>query len=278
MKKNLLLFGFVITNFYVFSQQTIYSASDLVTFSQWTFLDSDGDGWNWEVDDIPSYEGLEFQGALIKSFSLQPYNFDPLTPDNYAYSIPVSSEGYENLSLRFKRLSTGVITKHEEHYSVYAISATSSANLEIALLTATPLYTETIEVGRTLEERTVDLSFLDGMDSIYIVFRHYNCTDEFFMIIDDVILEGNTSSASIADYKEQKLSVFPQPMNNSVTLSTEEEIASIVLIDQSGKIVIQEINLATNKYVLNTQNLSKGVYFLKVQTSSGAIYTQKCVK
>ncbi len=280
MKKNVLLLYFsVVTALCTNAQQIIYTAFNYETFRHWTFLDSDGDDFNWEIIDRSTYEGLELQGDLINSFSLQPYNFDPLTPNNYAYSVPVNCTAFENVSLRFKRLSTGVATKHAEKYSIYAMRATSTAELELALPTAIPLYTETIEVGRILEERTVDLSFLDGMDSVYIVVRHHDCTDQFFLTIDDVIVEGNISTASINEVKiSEQLKVFPQPMNHKLTVSYNEEIASISLFDKSGKLVQTTSNLNSKSHVIMTEDLSPGVYILKVQTASGTVLTQKCVK
>gem|GEM_PF-2128374 len=279
MKNMLLILGFALFTIVSIAQQTIYTANDYPSFSDWTFLDSDGDGWNWEVDSEPSYEGLEFQGVLIKSFSLQPFNFEPLNPDNFAYSIPLNFHGYDNVSLSFKRLSTGVTSKHEEHYSVYAIRAESSSELEMALFTAIPFYSETIETGRTLEEKTVDLSVFDGMDSIYIIFRHYNCTDEFFMIIDDVIVEGDTNSASIESNNQViKASIFPQPMNAKLMVELEEKIASVVLLDLNGKIVRQVNEVDAHKATINTENIKSGVYIIKIVSESGRLYSQKCVK
>lgn len=279
MKKNLLLVGFAATTLFASAQQTIYSANNAATFGAWTFTDFDNDGNNWAIQDQSTVQGLATQGDLLTSYSLNPSNFNPLTPNNFASSSPIDCSAYQNLSLRFKRESGGAPTAEAEKYSVYVISAASQPALAAALTTATPVFTETITIGRELVEKTIDVSALDGMNNVYIVIRHYDCTNQYFLAIDDVVLEGDMTSALTTDLSnDQKVSVFPQPMNNSLTISIEEEITSIVLIDQSGKIVSEIQGVKSSSYNMNTENINSGIYILKVESASGAIYTQKCVK
>lgn len=279
MKKHLILMGFAATTMLASAQQTIYSANDAATFGAWTFVDADADANNWAVQDQSSVQGLGAQGDLLTSFSLNPSTFNPLTPNNFASSTPIDCSTFENLSLRFKREAAGAPGAEAEKYSIYAISAANQGALTTALLTATPVYTETVAVSRVLDEITVDLSALDGMNNVYIVIRHYDCTGQFFLAIDDVILEGDTSSSSISDLsQDQKISIYPQPMTTTMTVSMDEEIATIAVIDQNGKIVNELNEVKSKSITLNTESLKNGVYILKVESTSGAIITQKCVK
>ncbi len=278
MKKSLLLFGFAATTMVASAQQTIYSADGAATFGTWTFTDVDVDGNNWAPIDRSSTQGLGGKGVSLVSYSINPSTFAALTPDNYATSTPINCSGYENLTLKFNRVAGGTPAASAENYSVYAVSAANPTALAAALATATPVFTETVVIGKELVGKTVNLSSLNGMNNVYIVFRHHNCTEQFFIAIDDVILEGTAIPASINDMNETKMSVYPQPMTNSLTISNEEEIASVVLIDQNGKTVLQKYDIAAKSILLNTENISEGVYILRVQTTSGAVLTQKCVK
>lgn len=279
MKNHLLLMGFAATTLFASAQQTIYSANNSAGFGTWTFLDVDNDGNNWAIQDQSSVQGLGAQGDLLTSYSLSPSTFNPLTPNNYASSAPINCSTYENLSLRFKREAAGAPSAEAEKYSVYAVSAANQGALVTALASATPLYTETIAVGRELLERTVDLSSLDGMNNVYIVIRHYDCTGQYFLAIDDVVLEGDMTSASLTNLtSDSKIQVYPQPMKNSMTVSIDENISTITLIDQSGRIVLSENNVNASTFIVNSESFDPGIYLLQIEGDSGTIFTQKCIK
>jgi len=277
MIKRLFFSGITLIALAANGQQTIYLANDLNSFGNWTFIDGDTDGNNWAIEDQSTTQGLDLQGDLLTSFSLNPSNFNPLTPDNFALSTPINCSNHENLSLKFKRTSAGAPGAEAESYSVYAINAASQAALLASLSSATPLYTETITVGKELVLRTIDLSSLDGMSDLYIVFRHHNCTGQFFLAIDDVVLEGSMTSASIINLSLD-MSIYPQPMSGNLTISMEENIKNLLLINQIGEIVFQENGINSKSFIVNTENLSNGLYFLKVTDESGSVYTKKCVK
>src|SRR5690606_25481701 len=115
--------------------------------------------------------------------------------------------------------------------------------------------------------------------NVYVVFRHYDCTDQFFLVIDDIIVEGDMTSASLTSLSDnQNISIYPQPMNENLTIELADEIESIVVVDQNGRDVLQETNINLNTITLNTNSLKSGVYFIKITSTSGHILTQKCVK
>lgn len=278
MKKSLLLFGFAATTMLASAQQTIYSANNQATFGAWTFADVDGDGNNWVVEDKSTTQGLESQGYSLNSWSLSSM-FNPLTPNNYASSPAINCTGYQNISLRFKREAGGAPGAEAEKYSVYALTAANPAALAAAMLTATAIHTELITVGKELVEVTVDLpAALDGMNNVYIVMRHYDCSGQYFLAIDDLVVEGDMIPAAVNTLNKDNVTIFPQPMNGSLNISIGEDIASVTLVDQNGKTVFEKADIASSKYEMNTENLSEGIYILKIQASSGSVYTQKCVK
>ena len=128
----------------------------------WATLDADGDGQAWIL-----YEGT------IQSAS---YNSVALFPDNWLISpqfeIPVTGN-YE---------VTWTATAQDqswpaEHYGVY-ISTTGYAD------TANYTLLQEWTLGTGIFNPVIDLSNYAG-ESIYIALRHFNCTDQFRLSIDD---------------------------------------------------------------------------------------------
>lgn len=68
-----------------------------------------------------------------------------------------------------------------EHYAVMLSTTTN----QTASFTTT-LYSETLS-SATWFQRTIDLSAYAGQN-VYIAFRHYDCTDQFVLKLDDVLL------------------------------------------------------------------------------------------
>ena len=70
---------------------------------------------------------------------------------------------------------------------------------------------------------------------------------------------------------EQSITLFPNPSNNSVPISTELTISSVKIVNSLGQLMHQ---------FNNTQNIdlhayAKGTYFLQIETKKGNIYFKK---
>jgi len=70
---------------------------------------------------------------------------------------------------------------------------------------------------------------------------------------------------------EQSITLFPNPSNNSVSISTELTISSVKIVNSLGQLMHQ---------LNNTQNIdlhayAKGTYFLQIETKKGNIYFKK---
>jgi hypothetical protein len=82
-------------------------------------------------------------------------------------------------------------------------------------------------------------------------------------------------SFGIDENETLKVSVFPNPANDFITINTEEVIEKITILDVSGKTVFSQ-EKGLNKRV-NIQHLPSGVYFLTVE-SSNSVGTTKFIK
>ena len=175
------------------------------TLGGWRSLDADGDGYGWynTAEQIgPGYGYKDDYCAMSHSFySYVTENGNqygmPLTPDNYLvtekkYAITESSQ----LSFLVCALDP---KSHAEHYGV-AITMVDNASAEDFFT----IFEETI-VNEKIDEwdgmtpqtewvlRTVDLSKYAG-EEVYIAIRHFNCSDQFVINVDDIALTSGEKS------------------------------------------------------------------------------------
>ena len=150
--------------------------------STWTLIDADGDKQTWWASYGVSFETPPGNGgtdcALSESFSND--MMSALKPDNYMVTpaIEVPNATYT--------LTWYVAASDPEFpadkYSVYAGTLEGGKFSPIG----DALHTEVISSG-DFQERSVSLEAYKGQ-TIYIAFRHYDCTDEFMMKLDDVMI------------------------------------------------------------------------------------------
>lgn len=95
--------------------------------------------------------------------------------------------------------------------------------------------------------------------------------------IKDVYGQLNPTAAalSVDDFFSSKVSVYPNPVNEFVTISSELEINKLEIYNLLGKRVISSSKLVDNN--LDISSLSKGVYLLKL-TSGESVATRKLIK
>ncbi|MBR4636695.1 MAG: choice-of-anchor J domain-containing protein [Clostridia bacterium] len=133
----------------------------------WIFTDADGDGnnWSWVEESSNAHGGSH----AIRSDSY--LNGTALTPDNWAISPEFTlPEGEAQLSLWIRNFSA----TYPETFRIYIGDGNG-------LVPAT----DDMEVGSGYENITVDVSAYAGTTT-RLAIRHYNCTDQFRMYVDDV--------------------------------------------------------------------------------------------
>ncbi|MCE3295486.1 MAG: hypothetical protein K0R65_1200 [Crocinitomicaceae bacterium] len=161
----------------------------------WTVIDADNDGMQWQVMDITGFNtGFDSQGGVALSASLIP-GTPGYTPDNMIITpnIDLSAiTGGNTAQLTFKAGSdmSTASGSYQEHITVYAVTGSTLPEI----LAATPVLSETLTAGRTMLTYTVNLNSFAGQ-TIKIVFRHHNCTDESAIFLDDVNVSGTAATA-----------------------------------------------------------------------------------
>ena len=146
---------------YVFPSKTWdFNTED--QFNEWTIIDNDGDGNNWHYSSSGGHSG-----GCAESNSYGP---GVLTPDNFLISPKVPLKG--TLTLWAGQYSSS----YPDNFAVYIID--SEDNL--------------VKIGgdyapTSWTQYSFDLSQYNGQIG-YIVIRHYNCTNQYRLRIDDITL------------------------------------------------------------------------------------------
>jgi hypothetical protein len=180
---------------------------DVDTLDEWLLIDADGDGFYWNYN----YQtNLAAHSGTGKMFS-QSYDSETsaaLTPDNWVFTPAITLASSNNYLSFWVVPQDGAYPK--EHYGVYVTTSApqSAADLDACTKilegTLTQGY-QTSSVGPkavgTWENPIVKIpSEFDGK-TVYIAFRHFNCTDWFYINLDDVLVtKGEPSAAASSLY------------------------------------------------------------------------------
>ncbi len=259
----------------------IYTANDSASFSTWSGVDLDGDGNGWGILNLATafttptaLMTAQGEAAISQSW----IGTGPLTPDNLFISPVIDLSGTVGATLEFKvgNPETTASGWYEEHYAVYITAdAAAFAAAAAAGTFPTPELEKTLAAGDTMFTETIDLTAFAGQSSVYIIFRHYDCTDENFLILDDLVVTGDY--ASVEENSLKVLSAYPNPANDVLNISLSNNASSVSIISLDGKVVYTE-SINTNNIALNVADLTSGIYFYQVTTAEGEKITNKFVK
>ena len=158
--------------------------------NEWTFVDKDGDGYNWmwnQLNTAPeAYEGT----GCIYSNSYVNY-FGEVNPDNWAISPEFTIPANASSATLSWYAAPQDPDYPGEHYGVYVGTGTDTANY-------TQLFEETISYSG-YKNTTVDLTAYAGQ-TIRVAFRHFNCTDMFILNLDQVEVFATAGDQPVEEY------------------------------------------------------------------------------
>ena len=266
MKKHLFSLAIFASMIAVNAQTVIWSDNfDDEDLSDWTILDEDGDGYEWETVVL---EGLS---PAIASYSYDNATFTPLTPDNWIISPAIDLSGVSGSTLKYL-VKTQDPSWPNETYSVYVSTDFSFNGVE-------PLLTEnaaTNGVGGVFYDKEIDISDFDGESTVYVAFRHHDSNDMFSLHIDDVSIEGE-ETAAVTDLNGAKSAIYPNPVVDTFNVEVSSKFnannLSVTVTDMTGKVV--KTFGAASSY--NVSDLAAGVYVVKI-TDGKNTDTKKIVK
>ena len=160
------------------------------TTDNWTAIDSDGDGYGWVLGSATSGVYLESGSNVTDQVSGHNSSTDmmvsgswtdatttTLTPDNWLISPQVTLGG--SFSLYARPFYT---TYFPEHFGIY-VSTTSNSDVNTFTLLG-----EWTLGAEDWKQYSVDLHGYQGQSG-YIAVRHFNCSDNFAILVDDFELD-----------------------------------------------------------------------------------------
>ena len=214
MKKTTFLLTLLFTSLCGFAQTTYYSQDfESGDLSGWTTTDLDGDGFEWSVLDASGINSAFGTGALV-SFSYDDAGVVALTPDNLVTSpaIDLSAVTDSNLYLFFDQNVSA--SWPADKYSVYVTTSNDPADISAA----TPVLTVTPANG-TLTNKFINITSFIGQ-TVYVSFRHYDCTDQYYLVLDNVIIKSlGSNDAQLVSAKLNRYSVLST--DNTLTLTVK---------------------------------------------------------
>lgn len=74
------------------------------------------------------------------------------------------------------------------------------------------------------------------------------------------------------------LSVYPNPVRESLNVTSDNEISSVSIVNIVGQEVLKVNNIDHHRADINTSGLDTGIYFIKVTDANGANSSRKIIK
>ena len=237
-----------------------FESSD--NFSCWEFIDQDGDGIGWMA--ASQAIGPVAHGGN-DSYGSASYvnNYGPLTPDNYMITpkITIPAEG-----ATIEWWDYGVDNNDfADHYGVF-VSTTGKAVTDFT----NKIYEGAPTAPKTWVKHSVSLAAFAGQQ-VYIAFRHYDISDMFWLLIDDLSITAD-DHAGIENATSVHVALYPNPTSSILHISAEG-IQEVSVLDINGRTVMTEQHVNS----IDMTDLANGVYFVRVITNEG-VATQKIVK
>jgi len=92
----------------------------------------------------------------------------------------------------------------------------------------------------------------------------------------DIILKNNSTGLNQIQ-TPSPVSIYPNPMNDRLTISSAAVIRNVEICDIAGQLVSTAYDLETKELKLQLAFLGTGIYFCRIETASG-IFVHKLIK
>ena len=265
MKKILLCAGLFLGSLATMNAQIIYEENfNDEDMSDWTRIDSDGDGNDW--GDL--FQVTNAAGAPVSPISMisRSWQGSPLTPDNWAITPAiVLPAGEGTITLSWKAQAAAAAWSLEK-YGVYVGTSNSISNLQLS-----PIKWIGIHDGGPLGpsvSKTLDVSSLAG-ETIYVAFRHFDCTDQDWLSIDDVIV--SKEALSTESFFKSNFAMYPNPAKNVLNIAGNAGLSmdNVIITDLNGRVVKQQNLSGVASSEINVSDLTSGMYLITISSAEG---------
>ena len=149
-----------------------------------TFNNDDDDEFNWTHED-GTKRGMALSGNACMYSASYINQYGAVEPDNWLVTEQLTLGGTMKVWLKGQDED-----EYREHFAIYLSTAGGSKNnfldAEGKLLSTVITLVPETETSNIYQEYTADLSAYNGKNQTgYIAIRHFNCYDEFYLVLDD---------------------------------------------------------------------------------------------
>ena len=223
---------------------------------QWTTIDGDDDGYNWQMR---RNWGSTENPYSVTSASYDDLNETPLFPKNYLVS-PYKLDCEEITFIACAQDAT----HPAEHFGVAVSTESNTDPNDFTIVWETDM---TAKAAGEWHHYDVDLRAYQGQD-IYVAIVHFDCTNQFMLNIDDVMLYRTYDG--LADNVTTMLPVYPNPSNGDVVI---EGTGKLIVTNALGQLMLtRDIENQT------TLTLPVGLYFVSLENKEGFSVNKIVVK
>ena len=280
MKKITLLA--LLVGFFSYSQDPLWSTDcDDYATADYLVIDADGDTFGFQAMNAAE---SELDPVTIAFFSESFHNdtLTALTPDNWIFSpemtIPANTESVTisvdvyaaDSSWAGEKFSIGLYDSIEDEdgqpYTFHTETLTSAASVDSP---------KTVSI--TIENVDAVTNFSNLTLRMFV--RHWDCTDMFRLVIDNMSVAVN-SSLSVEGFNTSDVELYPNPTNGLINIAGTDisNIKEISIFNQLGQKVMNLNASQLNNNSFDISDLNKGVYFVQLKDNSNNSKTMKIVK
>ena len=280
MKKITLLA--LLVGFFSYSQDPLWSTDceDYAT-ADYLVIDADGDTFGFQAMNAAE---SELDPVTIAFFSESFHNdtLTALTPDNWIFSpemtipantasVTISVDVYAaDSDWAGEKFSIGLYDSIEDEdgqpYTFHTETLTSAASAESP---------KTVSI--TIENVDAVTNFSNLTLRMFV--RHWDCTDMFRLVIDNMSVAVN-SSLSVEGFNTSDVELYPNPTNGLINIAGTDisNIKEISIFNQLGQKVMNLNASQLNNNSFDISDLNKGIYFVQLKDNSNNSKTMKIVK
>ena len=216
---------------------------------QWTTIDADGDGYCW---DMRQNWGNTENPYSVTSASFDSYSSTILYPNNYLVT-PYKLDCEEITFIACAQDATNPA----EHFGV-AVSTTGNTNADD--------FTIVWEADMTAKAPgewhyyEVDLREYQGQD-IYVAIVHFNCSNQFMLNIDDVMLYRAYNDVS--ENNATSIAIYPNPATDLLSVQSETVVDYYEVYSMTGARVSHQ-TVDSKTFNVDVANLPAGAYIVNM--------------